>query len=201
MAGRDIPPPPNVISEFSVEWRNWLYLLFRKVKQRTFTISIPGIAGLDDPLAAITTRMTDGMIGIAPVALAEAGQSQNRRFSFTLPDDWVQGSPLTMGIVFANVEAPQTGVVNVVSEILLKAIPVGDFLGDQTGAVATINTALPSNVDLGILHYDEISIAPGPLYTPGMSMHFKLTRESDSCVGDVGYKDILIKYTGLINHE
>jgi len=200
MAGREFGSPPSVIEEFGPEWRNWLYLLYRKVYQRSYSISIATIDGIVDMNAAVSARMTEGLIGFAPVSFSIDSTKQSKMFSLTLPEDWVKGTPLTFGLAFANVQT-QSGVVTVATEILLRNTPVGADLGLLTGVIGTTTTSLPLDTGLNTLHYDEIIIAAPANLEPLMSLHFRLSRISDSCVGDVGYKDVIFTYQGFINHE
>jgi len=199
MAGREFGSPPSVIEEFGPEWRNWLYLLYRKVYKRDNFIFIQAINGIGDGQPSNT--MAEGLIGIAPVIFAEDNRRMNQSFSSVIPLDWVQGTDLEIGIMFANTQA-QSGATAVVTEIVFEGTSVGEDLS-LPGTPFTLTTPLPNNVAANILHIETFFITPQPDINPGNGFQFELARSgadgADTCSGDVGYKQIIIKYQAFIN--
>lgn len=201
MAGREIPPPPNKVADFGMAWRNWLYLVYRKVNKRTHLEVKQIIDGIGD--GNPNNTMQEGLIGIAPVGFAQDSRRMDRNFSWEIPLNWVKGSNLEFGITFANTQA-QTGLVSVVTEVNFEATSIGEDLS-LAGTAVVLELELPNNVAANILHLATIVIIPSPDLNPGNPVQFEIARvgtdAADTCVGDVGYKEIAIAYDGFINHE
>jgi len=193
MAGRDFGPPPNTVEEFGSVWRNWLYLLYRKVYKRDNFIFIQAINGIGDGQPSNT--MAEGLIGIAPVILAQDSRRMNQNFSSVIPLDWVQGTDLEIGIMFANTQA-QSGVTAVVTEIVFEDTSVGEDLS-LPGTPVTLTTPLPNNVAANILHIETFFITPQTDLNPGNGFQFTLARDGSDAAD--GYKQIIIKYQAFIN--
>ena len=201
MAGREIPPPPNKVSDFGMAWRNWLYLVYRKVNKRTHLEVKQVIDGIGD--GNPNNTMQEGLIGIAPVGLAQDNRRMDRNFAWEIPLNWVKGSSFEFGITFANTQS-QTGLVSVVTEVNFRSTKVGEDLS-LAGVPTILELELPNNVAANILHIVTITIVPSSDLEPGNPFQFEIARVgadvADTCVGDVGYKDIGIAYEGFINHE
>ncbi len=201
MAGREFGPPPSIIKDFDETWKRWLNLIYRKVYKRTFIIFIQAIEGIGDGVPNNTLQ--EGLIGIAPVVFGQDDRRMNRNYSWAIPDDWVIGTDFQFAITYANVNA-QSGDVSVVSEINFGSTAQGEDLslpGTPIILVAPLQTSAPANT----LHSIVITVPSNPVSLPGRTVQFELARNGqdaqDTCVGDVGYKQILIRYQGYINHE
>jgi len=201
MAGREFGPPPSIVSEFSVIWRNWLNLVYHKIYTRSFYVFIQAIDGIGDGNPSNT--MTEGLIGIAPVILAPDNKRTDQNFSAILPLDWIPGTDIKFVITFANVQA-QTGITSIQTEINYSSTAIGEDLS-LSATSSFVTSTLPNNVAANILHLVEFTITPLSDVVPGRQFQFELARVggdvNDTCVGDVGYKMIAFVYQGFINHE
>lgn len=197
MAGREIGPPPTTVVEFSSLWRNWLYLVSRKIYKRTYTLEVHAFQSVS-PAA---NPMVEGVIGIAPVVLADDTTDESRHLSFQLPIDWVSGTDLTVSVYFANVGV-QTGVKTVITKLTYNAVAAEE---DASGAGATLTdtVTLTSGVAANTYHTSGNITLPASALTLGDTIFLTLLRDAttDTCVGDVGYQTIIIQYSGFINHE
>lgn len=201
MAGREFGPPPFVVQEFDASWRNWLFLLFRKVYKRTFFIIFQAIDGIGDGNPSNTLQ--EGLIGIAPVMLGQDNRRMNRNYSGVIPSNWVQGTDFDISVTFANVDA-QTGSTSIVTEINYGDTALGEDLS-LPGSAVTVITALTNNAAANLLQVAQFTIMPSDDVEPGHQFQFELARDgadaADTCSGDVGYVEIYIQYQGFINHE
>jgi len=197
MAGREFGPPPSVITEFNHVWRNWLNLVFQKIYKRTFTVELQAI----NSYSPATNPMTDGVVGIGPVALADDTTGESRNFAFVLPLNWVSGSDLTINAHFINVSA-QTGVKTVVTDINYLAV-AAEEVASGAGTNITDTVSLSSGVAANTFHVSGDLTIPASALTLGDTVFLELLRDpvTDTCVGDVGYQNIIIEYQGFINHE
>ena len=197
MAGREFGPPPSIITEFNQVWRNWLNLVFEKIYKRTYALNIQLIT--TQPHVSI--GMTEGLLGDSTVYLADDTATEYSYFGFLLPLDWVPGTDLTLRITFIN-STVQTGVKTVVTRIGYNVRALGS---DVTGSPVTLTdtVSLPSAVAALTLHQGGALPIPGSALTLGDNLVCWIGRiaTSDTCVGDVGYQNISIEYTGYINHE
>ncbi len=195
MAGREFGPPPSRIQEFEITWRNWLYLVFKKIYKRTYSVNLPAF----NSVSPTSNPMVDGLIGIVPIVLADDTTVETRNFSVELPENWVQGTDLIASIRFFNA-ATQTGVVTVKTQLLYLNIALLEVATGSTTLATT--TTLANNVNANTLHVTADLIIPASTLSSGDSIYLRLERDvTDSCVGDVAYQVISINYTGFINHE
>lgn len=195
MAGRELPPPPSRVQDFEITWRNWLYLLFKKIVKRTYTIELPAY----NSVSPTANAMTDGLVGITPVVLADDTTQETRNLSFEIPEDWVVGSDLKVRVRFMNTTT-QTGVVTVNTRLLYRSTALLEVSTGST-TLTTTNT-LANNVAANTLHVTADWTIAGSVLSQGDSVSLQLERNiSDSCVGDVAYQVISIDYTGFLNHE
>jgi len=196
MAGRNFGPPPNIVVEFNEIWRNWLNLVYQKIYKRIFTIDLQA----SNSVSPSSNPMVDGVIAITPVVLADDTTNESRHFSVVIPDDWVVGTGLTLNVYFANTTT-QTGVKNVITNIAYLAIAASEVI---TGAGTTITdtVTLPTGVAADTSHVSGSFSIPGSALSAGDVLSLQLIRNSatDTCVGDVAYINLLVRYTGLINH-
>ncbi len=193
MAGRELPPPPSRIQEFEITWRNWLYLVFKKIVKRTYSINLQA----SNSVSPAANAMVDGLVGIAPVVLADDTTAESRHLSFELPENWVEGSDLTVRVRFMNTTT-QTGVVTVKTQLLYLSTALLEVVTGSTTLSAT-NT-LSNNVAANTLHVTADWTISG--LSQGDSIYLQLDRDvTDSCVGDVAYQVVTVDYTGFINHE
>lgn len=201
MAGREFGPPPSIVKEFEQTWKQWLYLVYKKIYKRQFYNFIQAIDGIGDGQPSNT--MAEGLIGICPVIFGQDNSRQSRNFSSAIPLNWVPGTEIEFAITFANVDA-QAGDTAVVTEINYESTAIGEDLS-LPGTPTLITTPLPTNVAANILHIAIIKVTPLPDAVPGRPFQFELARNgqdaADTCSGDVGYKEIVISYTGFINPE
>ncbi len=197
MAGREFGPPPSVITEFNHVWRNWLNLVFQKIYKRTYTVELQAT----NSVSPSSNPMVDGVIGIGPVALADATTDESRHLSFALPENWQVGSDLTVKIHFANI-ALQTGVKNVITKLTYLAV-APEEVASGTGTTLTDTVTLTSGVAANTFHVSGDLTIPESALALGDTVFLELIRDAttDTCTGDVGYQNIIIEYTGYINHE
>jgi len=195
MAGREFGPPPSRIQEFEISWRNWLYLVFKKIYQRTYSINLPAY----DSVSPSVNPMVDGLVSIAPVVLADDTTGEFRYLSFELPENWVTGSDLKVRVRFMNTTT-QVGVVTVNTQVLYRNNALLEVVSGSATLITT-NT-LASNVLANTLHVTADWTIPASTLSQGDSIYLRLGRDiTDSCVGDVAYQVVTIDYTGFLNHE
>lgn len=197
MAGRDFGPPPYIVPEFNVIWRNWLNLVYQKIYKRTFTIDLQAT----NSVSPASNPMVDGVMGIAPVALAGAITNESRHLAFVVPENWISGSDLTVKIRFANISG-QAGVKTVIT--LLAYLPIAaEEVASGTGTTLTDTVSLATGVAANTFHVSADLTIPGSALSLNDTVFLKLTRDAatDTCTGDVGYQSIVIEYSGLLNHE
>jgi len=197
MAGREFGPPPASVSEFTITWRNWLYLVFKKIYKRTFSIEIQA----NNSYGPASNPMTESVVGIAPVVLADATTNETRNLSFKIPLDWVAGTALTVNINFINISG-QTGVKTVITKLTYLSIAAEEVAGGA-GTALTDTVSLASGVAANTYHVSGDLTIPANALALSDTVFLKLERDAtnDTCVGDVGYQNLVIKYTGFINHE
>jgi len=197
MAGRDFGPPPYIVPEFSVIWRNWLNLVYRKIYKRTFTLNLQA----SNSVSPSSNPMVDSVLAIAPVVLADDTTNESRHFSFVVPDDWILGSSLTVNVYFANITT-QTGIKNVISLIAYLANATGEVVSG-TGTSVSDTATLATGLAASTINVSGDFVIPGSALAAGDTVSLQLIRDAvnDTCVGDVAYINLLVRYSGLINHE
>jgi hypothetical protein len=202
MAGREFGPPPSVVQEFDITWRNWLYLVFKKIYKRQFDLffQMTSSIGLD---GGGTRSMTDGVIGVSPVALASDSKLEGRFFSMVIPEDYVAGTDVLFLITVIN-STTQTGVKSLVTNMDVLITGIGDNALDPSTQIQIIDL-FPSGAVAGL--YIDLAVLTIPAASIGDKrvIQFEIQRDggdvSDTVVGDVGYKELVFRYTGFINHE
>lgn len=197
MAGRDFGPPPYIVPEFSVIWRNWLNLVYRKIYKRSYTIELQATNSVSPP----SNPMVDGVIGVAPVALADDTTNESRHLAFAIPVNWITGTQLTLNIHYANTTT-QTGVKTIVSSVTYNAIAPNE-VASGGGTVITDTLTLANNVVANTFHISGNLIIPASALALGDTVFIQLVRAAanDTCVGDVGFQNIVVTYTGFLNQE
>jgi len=197
VAGREFGPPPSVIAEFNYVWRNWLNLVFQKIYKRTYTIELQAT----NSVSPAANPMVDGVVGIGPVALADATTNESRHLAFALPENWMVGTALTVKVHYANISA-QTGVKNVITQLTYLAV-APEEVASGAGTTLSDTVSLTSGVAANTLHVSGNLTIPAAALALGDTVFLQLIRNAatDTCVGDVGYQNIIIEYTGYINHE
>lgn len=197
MAGREFGPPPSVIAEFNHVWRDWLNLVFQKIYKRTFTLELQAT----NSVAPSSNPMVDGVLGIGPVALADATTNESRHLAFVVPENWMSGTDLIVNVHYANISA-QTGVKNVITKLTYLAI-APEEVASGSGTALTDTVTLSSGVAANTLHTSGDFTIPATALTLRDTVFLKLERDAatDTCTGDVGYQNIIIEYQGYINHE
>jgi len=197
MAGREFGPPPSRVQEFESIWRQWLNLVYRKIYKRTFTVVLQAT----NSVSPSSNPMVDGLVGIGPVALADATTNESRHLAFALPLDWVVGSDLTAKVHFANTTT-QTGVKTVITKLTYLAVGLEE-VASGAGTALTDTVSLSSGVAANTFHTSGDFTIPATALALGDTVFLKLERDAttDTCTGDVGYQNIVIEYTGFINHE
>ena len=145
--------------------------------------------------------MGDSVLAITPVVLADDTTNESRHFSFVIPDDWVIGSGLTVNVYFANITT-QTGVKNVITQIAYLAKAVTEVISGA-GTTLTDTVTLVTGVVASTTHVTGDLTIPGSALAAGDVVSIQLIRDAatDTCVGDVAYINLLVRYEGLINHE
>ena len=197
MAGRDFGPPPSIVTEFNITWRNWLNLVYHKVYKRTFTVELQAT----NSVSPAANPMADGVIGVSPVALADDTTNESRNLVFLVPVNWIVGSDLTVAIYFANTTL-QAGIKTIISSITYSVVAVGEDLS-AAGSAITDTLTLPNNVAANTYHKSGNLIIPGSALAVGDVVAISLARDAanDTCVGDVGFQLVSVAYNGLLNHE
>lgn len=197
MAGRDFGPPPSVINEFDSVWRNWLNLVFQKLYKRTYTIELQAT----NSVSPSSNPMVDGVMGIAPVALADAATNESRHLAFSIPINWIKGTDLTVNVNFANIGL-QSGVKTIITKLTYLGI-AAEEVASGSGTALTDTVTLSSSVAANTFHTSGDFTIPASALALGDTVFLKLERDAatDTCTGDVGYQSVVIKYQGYINHE
>lgn len=197
MAGREFGPPPAQVPEFESVWRNWLYLVYRKIYKSTFLINLQAT----NSYSPASNPMTDGVMGLAPVALADATTNESRNLSFAMPLNWVPGTALTVKIYYANISA-QTGVKTVITKVTYLSIATEE-VASGAGTALTDTVTLTSGVAANTFHQSGNMTIPASALALGDMVFLQLLRDAatDTCTGDVGYQNVVIEYTGFINHK
>ncbi len=197
MAGRSFGPPPSLVPDFTIIWRNWLNLVYQKIYKRTFTIDLQ----TSNSVSPASNPMVDGVLAVMPVVLADDTTNESRHFSFVIPDDWIIGSGVTVNIYFVNIST-QTGVKNVITQIAYLASAVSEVISGA-GTTVTDTVTLVTGVAASTTHITGDLTIPGSALAAGDVVSIQLIRDAatDTCVGDVAYINLLVRYTGLVNHE
>jgi len=197
MAGREFGPPPSNVPEFNSTWRNWFYLIYKKVYKRTYSLELQAI----NSYTPGANPMVDGLVGIGPVVLADATTNETRNLSFKVPINWVAGTDLTININFVNVSA-QTGVKTVITKLTYLAV-AAEEVASGAGSALTDTVSLSTGVAANTNHVSGNLTIPSSALAQDDTVFLTLERDAatDTCVGDVGYQNIIIQYTGFINHE
>lgn len=197
MAGREFGPPPTRVSEFNATWRNWLYLVFKKIYKRTYSLDLQAI----NSVSPAANPMVDGVVGIGPVVLADAATNETRNLGFALPLNWVPGTNLTAKIHFTNISA-QTGIKNVITKLTYLAVGAEE-VASGAGTALTDTVSLATGVAANTYHLSGDLTIPASALALNDTLFLKLERDAtnDTCAGDVGYQNINVNYTGFINHE
>ena len=197
MAGREFGPPPSIVTEFNHVWRNWLNLVFEKIYKRTYTVELQAT----NSVSPAANPMVDGVMGIGPVALADATTDESRHLAFALPENWVAGSDLTVNIHFANIGL-QTGVKTVITKLTYLAV-AAEEVASGAGTTLTDTVTLTTGVAANTFHVSGDLTIPATALALGDTVFLHLIRDAttDTCTADVGYQNIIIEYTGYINHE
>ncbi len=195
MAGREFGPPPSRIQEFEISWRNWLYLLYKKIYKRTYQIELQAF----NSVVAPSNSMADGVIGIAPIVLADDTTNESRHLAFNLPINWVSGTDLIIKIRLANASA-QTGIKTVITKLTYNAIALEEVIS-SAGTILTDTLSLESGVAANTYHVSGSFTIPAQSLGDTVFLELQRDATNDTCVGDVAYQSLLIEYQGFINHE
>jgi hypothetical protein len=196
VAGRDFGPPPSIVLDFNVTWRNWLNLVYRKLYKRTYIVELLAYQSVSP-----ASPMVDGVIGLVPVVLADDTTDEFRNLSFFIPNNWIVGSDIIVTANFINTTV-QVGVKNVITKITYNAY-ASDELANGAGTVLTDTLTLVNNVAANTSHESGSFTIPGTALALNDTVALYLQRDAatDTCVGDVGYQNLIIEYSGLLNHE
>jgi len=182
------------------QWGKWFETVYKKLNTRKFSAYLQVTAGLSPSI----DPMVDGLIGIAPVALADDAKDESRNLAFHMPLNWVEGTDITIHIHLIPVGS-QTGVVSVVTDLTYLSVAYGE---DASAAGTTLNSvyALPSGIAAGTIVEGPTFTIPASALSLDDKIFLKVQRTAgsnvlDTAVGDIGYDGIHFEYTGYINHE
>lgn len=197
MSGRQFGPPPSQIPEFNEAWRNWLYLVYKKLYRKTKDVHLYMSAALSPSI----DPMADGLIGLAPVALADDTKDESRNLSMHVFPDWIPGTDINIHVYMINTQA-QTGITNVITELTYISAGIGEVM-NGAGTTLTDTFSLPNNVAANTLHETGVFTIPASALALDDIIFIKILRRgsSDTCVGDVGYDGVHIRYNAFINQD